>query len=79
MEDGRHYKTIIGGDYSDDVEINYSSHNLTIQVNRYYKNEEIRQSRLEENTIKIRLIGVSNKPNCFKSQELSKSMEVGST
>lgn len=41
LQEGQHNKTIIGGDYSDDITIDFSSDSLTIEVNRFYKNEEV--------------------------------------
>lgn len=79
LDAGRYSKTVIGGDYSDDIEIDYSSANLSIRVDRYYKNEEVRQSRLSEVTIKVRIIGVSTKPTCIEGLNLSDSLQISTT
>lgn len=37
LEEGVHTKRVIGGDYSDDIIVNYSHNQLEIAINRYYK------------------------------------------
>lgn len=55
---GQHSKQVIAGDYSDAVTISNEGQQMEILVSRFYKNEEVRQSR-QDKTLKIRIIGVA--------------------
>jgi len=41
LDEGIFKKTIIGGVYSDEIEIDNQNDNMKIKITRYYKNEEI--------------------------------------
>ena len=57
LRQGEKKQLVIGGEYSDDVIIKLQGTILDLTVNRFYKNNEIKDKRQGEK-LKVRLIGM---------------------